>query len=182
MLGICLKTTNKMVQYLIIRYGSNHRADIIENIYVACNMACILYSCKLIVVIAQEISRPEVIPGLVLQDRLLHCIEVNTRSAKSQGCYVLYQSEIKKNLLAGISQASQCEVIVHAVDPSLNNLIVHLPFLHRWRLQFNGIQDNVGKQSSSKRCRASHRLQITKHSYYGEYIRQKHMQKTTKQS
>ena len=33
------------------------------------------------------------------------------------------------SLLTGISQASQCEIIFDTVDPSLDNLVIYLPFM-----------------------------------------------------
>ena len=70
--------------------------------------------------------------------------------------------------LAGISQAGLCEVIVDTVDPSLDNLTIHLPFIYRQKLQFDGMQDNMGRQSSTKRCSGSYGLLRTGHSYHKE--------------
>ena len=47
-LGLCLKTTNIMVQYLIIRDGWNLREDTLESIYIASNTTRLFESCKLI--------------------------------------------------------------------------------------------------------------------------------------
>ena len=76
------------------------------------------------------------------------------------------------SLLAGISQASQCEVIINAVDPSFNDFEIHLPFICRWWVQFDGMWDNLGRQSSTKGYIGSYGLGRTGHSHHKKkYVR-----------
>ena len=127
----------------------------LENIYIASNMASLLDSCKLILGREQKINRPKLIENTGLKARLFYRIEVNTQGPKPQDCCILHQSGSKTSLLARISQSSQCKVIVETIDPSLANFVIHIPFVCRKMLQFDGMQDNLGRQSSAKGCRDS---------------------------
>ena len=153
MLGLYLKTINIVIQHLIIRYRSNLGADILVSIYIASIITSMLDSCKLILSIAQEIYSPKVILNPGIQATLLYHIEVYITSEEAQSCCNLYQSGSKTILLAGIDQASQHKVVFNTVDPGLDSLIVYPPLIHRWSLQLDGMQENLGKQSSIKRLR-----------------------------
>ena len=104
--------------------------------------------------------------NLGLKARPLYGIEVNTRGMKLEGGCILYQSSRKTSLLAWISQSSQCKVVVNTVDPSFNNFVIHLPFICRWRQQFDRMWDNLGRQSSTKRCKSGCKLQRTGYSHH----------------
>ena len=49
------------------------------------------------------------------------------------------------SLLDGISQAGQVKVIINAVDPGINKLVVYIPLIYMQRLQFDRIQDNLSR-------------------------------------
>ena len=55
------------------------------------------------------------------------------------------------SLLAVINQDSQLKVIYDTVNLSLDCFIIHLTSIFGWRLQFDALQDNLGRKSSSKR-------------------------------
>ena len=58
------------------------------------------------------------------------------------------------------------KVIINTVYPRFNDFIIHLAFICRRRLQFDSIQYNLGRQSSTMRYRGSYRLGRTGYSHY----------------
>ena len=75
---------------------------------------------------------------IVVCNKRYPCIVCHLKLWITRPCHVQETS-----LLAGISQASQCEEIIDTVDSGFNNFIIYLSFICRQRLQFDGMRDNL---------------------------------------